>query len=241
MIERLPWYVPLAIVLVNATFWVYWMTGLSAALKRKQIPNATKKVAIVGAVFIAWLILQGALGYVGFYRNGTSPRFLYGITPPLLAIAVVLLWSRVRRVLEAIPLGAMTYIHTVRTVVELVVWALFVHQMTPKLMTFAGLNFDIAIGMTAPVIGYFCFTKKVWSPKVALVWHICGLAFLANVSILFIFSVSSPFQLFHGEYENAGFFFFPFIWAPTHGVPTVILTHCIAISRLWRLIRDIRD
>lgn len=240
MINNLPWYVPFTILVVNLIFWIYWTTGLSIALRKLKKPNPMRTVGIVGMVLIAWLALQGMLAYSGFYRevDRVPPPFLYGLIPPLMMIFLSLIWSPIRNVLDEIPLSNMTYIHTVRLAVELVVWSLYLHQTTPRLITFGGLNYDIAIGITAPFIGYLCFTKKILSPKVALVWHVIGLLFLINVSTLFIFSAPSPFQIFKGEYANIGFFYFPFIWAPTHGVPTVILTHCIVVRRLWRIVKS---
>jgi hypothetical protein len=83
-------------------------------------------------------------------------------------------------------------------------------------------------------VGYLCCTRPVLSWKVALVWHITGLALLVNVATLFIFSVPSPFKLIQVDQPNVGFLYFPFIWAPTHGVPTVMLAHCAAVLKLLK-------
>ncbi len=234
MIAGLPWYVPAAIVLVNVTFLAFWFVNLGPALRAAGVRRPRRALAWTAAALLAWLILQAALSLNGFYLDADAfpPRFLLGITPPLATVALLLIGRRSRAVLDQFPMTWLTYIHSVRFFVELVVYALFLHGMTPRLMTFLGRNPDIVIGMTAPLVGYLCFTRRVLSPKVALAWHAGGLLLLANVATLFIFSVPSPFKLFAVERPNIGFFYFPFIWAPTHGVPTVICAHCVAVRRL---------
>src|SRR5262245_49509712 len=245
MITALPWYVPTAIVCVNAVFLTFWIVGLPPALRRAGVARPGRVLGIVLAILLSWLALQTVLALNGFYLDAAAmpPRFLFGITPPLTAMAVLFAWTRSRAVLDEMSLTPLTYVHTVRFFVELVVYALYLHGMTPRLMTFLGRNPDILIGVTAPIVGYLCITRgavspaAAASPKAALAWHALGLAFLANVATLFVFSVPSPFQLFDVERANVGFFYLPFIWAPTHGVPTVIFAHCIAIRNLLRTMR----
>jgi hypothetical protein len=234
MIEMLPPYVPAIILLVNATFFTFWMVSLPVALRRAGARRPGRVVAGVAVILLGWMALQATLALRGFYVEdaAASPRFLLGITPPLTAIGVLFAWRRSREVLDRMPLTSLTYIHSVRLFVELVVYALFLYGFTPRLMTFLGKNPDILIGLTAPIVGYLCFTRKSVSPRAALVWHVIGLSFLANVATLFVFSVPSPFRLLDADPPNVGFFYFPFIWAPTHGVPTVIFAHCMAIRQL---------
>jgi len=236
MITGLPWYIPTIIVLVNATFLTFWIVSLPPALRRAGVSNPRKVVAVIMSILLAWLAVQAMLAASGFYREASAfpPRFLFGITPPLTAIVVLFTWNRSRRVLDEISLAPLTYVHSVRFFVELVVFALYMYGMTPRLMTFLGRNPDIVIGATAPFVGYLCITRRALPLKAALAWHAFGLALLANVSTLFIFSVPSTLQLFEVERPNVGFFYVPFIWAPTHGVPTVIFAHSIAIRSLTR-------
>lgn len=240
MITGLPWYIPTIIVLVNATFLTFWIVSLPGALRRAGVSNPGRVLTVVLSILLAWLALQAMLAARGFYLDASAfpPRFLFGITPPLTAIVVLFAWPRSRRVLDEISLTPLTYVHSVRFFVEVVVYALYVYGMVPRLMTFLGRNPDIVIGATAPVVGYLCITRRAVSSKAALAWHAFGLTLLANVATLFIFSVSSPFRLFEVERPNVGFFYWPFIWAPTHGVPTVIFAHCIAVRNLIRAIRS---
>ena len=223
-------------VYICGTFLTFWIVNLRTALRGLSRPSVGRTVATIVGILVIWLLLQATLAYNGFYLNtdGVPPRFLFGITPALIAIAILLFAPRLSKVLEAIPLSSLTYLHTIRVGVELVMWALHLGGVIPKLMTFDGWNLDIVVGLTAPVVGYLCFTSNTLSPKVALVWHIIGAALLVNVAILFVFSVASPFRIFAGEHPNVGFFYFPFIWAPTFGVPTALLCHCIAIKKLLR-------
>jgi hypothetical protein len=236
LLENLAWYVPFTIIVVNAVFWTFWVHNLHRSFSQRGNPHTKKIVIASGIVLLGWLWLQGTLAFRGFYlHNETRPEvFLLAIGPPLLLIFLSLVVHPLRDVLSAFSLRSLTYIHTLRFFVELVVYVLYLHGSTPKLLTFFGRNPDILIGFTAPIMGYFCFTKHTISRKVGLIWHVIGLLFLMNVSTWFMLTIPSPFQLDNLDYSNTGFFYFPFIWAPAHGVPTVILAHCIAIRLLWR-------
>ena len=100
-------------------------------------------------------------------------------------------------------------------------------------MTFEGRNFDILVGITAPFIAYYCFVKKSWPLKVALVWNIAGVLLLANIVIVAVLSTPYPFRQFMNEPANTVIFSFPFVWLPGFVVPFALLLHLIAIRRLW--------
>ena len=99
-------------------------------------------------------------------------------------------------------------------------------------MTFAGGNYDILIGLSAPVVAYYCFNKKSWSPRVALLWNFAGLLLLANIVAIAILSTPYPFRHFMNEPANTIVFYFPFVWLPSVLVPFALLLHLLSIKRL---------
>ncbi len=52
-----------------------------------------------------------------------------------------------------------TFLHTVRLPIEIILFKLYLNKMIPQLMTFEGRNFDIVIGITAPIVGYLYLKK----------------------------------------------------------------------------------
>ena len=127
------------------------------------------------------------------------------------------------------------YAQSFRMIMEFILWLLYRYSIIPVQMTFAGRNFDILIGFTAPFVAYFCFIKKTWSPKVALIWNFAGLLLLGNIVVVALLSTPYPFRVFMNEPANTLVFSFPFVWLPAFVVPFALLLHLISIKRLWKV------
>jgi hypothetical protein len=83
----------------------------------------------------------------------------------------------------------------------------------PQLMTFAGRNFDIISGITAPVIYFVCFKgSNVTNKKLLLWWNVMALALLLNIVINALLSAPFPFQQFAFDQPNIAILYFPFVW-----------------------------
>ncbi|MGE5445384.1 MAG: hypothetical protein ACM3SR_12415 [Ignavibacteriales bacterium] len=228
MINNLEPYVPIVFLLTVLTTFVLLLQSIIG-------PNAEQnkniKITIGLALFI-WLSTQGVLSYKGFYLNFKAfpPRFGLAILPPL--ITVILLLIKSRRFVDRLSIETLTYLHTVRIPVELVLYWLFLNKQVPELMTFEGRNFDIVAGITAPFTGYYCFTKEKMNRKIALLWNLVSLGLLLNIVINALLSVPSPFQKFAFDQPNIGLAHFPFIWLPSFIVPTVLFSHIVSIIKL---------
>jgi hypothetical protein len=99
-------------------------------------------------------------------------------------------------------------------------------------MTFTGRNFDILAGLSAPIVAYFVFTKKLWTTKVILVWNFISLGLLINIVINALLSAPSPFQQFAFNQPNIAILYFPFSWLPTFIVPVVLFCQIASIRQL---------
>ena len=134
-------------------------------------------------IILIWLIVQSILGLRGFYKitDTLPPRFFMLIAPPPLFIAVLFFTTSGRKFLENLNTKYLTLLHTIRVLVELVLFWLFVHNAVPQIMTFEGRNFDIISGITAPVVFYFGFIKKMLCNKMLLLWNFICLGLLINI------------------------------------------------------------
>jgi hypothetical protein len=108
--------------------------------------------------------------------------------------------------------------------------------MIPELMTFTGRNYDILIGITAPLFALF-YTKQQVSKKTLLVWNIIGLAFVLFILLNGILSSKLPIQQFGFEQPTVAINYFPFVLLPATIVPIVIWTH---ISDIVKIYNDIK-
>ncbi|WP_257667935.1 hypothetical protein [Parapedobacter tibetensis] len=189
-------------------------------------------------LIILWSVVHSVLAYNGFYQNTESipPRFGLILIPAVFFIVFGLLPKQQKWFLKERNTKISTFLHIVRLPVEIVLFELFVHKMVPELMTFAGRNFDISMGITAPIIGYLFMANKI-SKKGLLVWNVIGLILVLYILTNGILSAELPFQQFGFEQPNRGINYFPFVLLPAMIVPIVIWTHLSDIIKLNKEIK----
>ncbi len=216
--ENLPLYIPLLFALATllAVYFFYKAAHHS-------------KTGLI--ILLAWMALQACIALTGFYTNTQTnpPRFLLLAGPAVLFIIFLFATKTGRTFIDSLDLTYLTLLHTVRIPVELVLFALYLHNAVPRLMTFEGRNFDILSGISALFIYYFGFVKKQLGKNVLLVWNIICLGLLLNVVINAVLSVPTTFQQFAFDHPNIAVLYFPFTWLPAVVVPLVLFSHLAAI------------
>ncbi|MEO0506233.1 MAG: hypothetical protein AAF090_08785 [Bacteroidota bacterium] len=175
---------------------------------------------------VLWCIGHSVLALNGFYQitDSIPPRFGLVLVPSALLIVYGLLPKQQDWLLEKRNMVISTFLHIVRVPVEIVLLGLFLNQMIPELMTFEGRNFDIVMGITAPIIGFLLLKKRI-SKKALLVWNIVGLFLVTFILVNGILSAELPFQQFAFDQPNRGISYFPYVLLPATIVPIVIWTH----------------
>jgi len=186
-------------------------------------------------IAIGWTILQTILGLIGIYQDTESmpPRIMvFAFLPALMLIVTTFLISKGKTFIDRIDLKTLTYFHTIRIPVEIVLTLLYYQGLMSVLITFEGTNFDLFSGITAPIIAYFTFQTNTKNKKLLLSWNVLCLLLLLNVVITAIFSTPFPFQMFSFDQPNIAILYFPFHLLPTVIVPTVLFGHLVAIRQL---------
>lgn len=221
--------------------WLDLFFGATTLLTLAMLYMAVRRVSVAGAgrVLIAsllWLALLAILASNHFFQQLDTfpPHFVVAIGPPFVLVIVLLTTTKGRSWTESLPLSILTTLHTVRIPVELTLYALFIHNQVPELMTFDGGNYDILSGLTAPVVAYFVFGRQQLSARGLLVWNIFALGLVVNIVIHAVLSAPLPFQQLAFEQPNVGILKFPYVWLPGFIVPVVLFSHGVAISRLLR-------
>lgn len=217
---NLPVYVPATMFLA---------TAIALYFFSKAIPNR-KALYVV----IAWVIVQGAISSTGFYTKTDviPPRFILAIVPAFFTIILLFSHPKGRAFITKINSEDLTYLHTSRIFVELVLWWLFLSKYVPEDLTFEGRNFDILAGLTAPFVTYFGIHKKLINNKLILLWNIVCLGLLLNVVIMGVLSAPLPFQQLNFDQPNVGLLYFPYIFIPSVVVQLVLFSHLVEIRRL---------
>ena len=121
--------------------------------------NAVKNKPTTAIVLVIWLAVTGILSIKEVFQDTSTipPRLTIVIVPAILFIILLLITKSGRRFTDSIDLKKLTLVHIVRVPVEITLFMLSTHKLIPELMTFAGRNFDILSGITAPIVYFVCF------------------------------------------------------------------------------------
>lgn len=228
MIESLPTYV--VVIFIATTLITVWLFLL--AIKRSR---EDRRVPVLVYLFLGlWMFVQAILGANGFYQHfdAVPPRFLVAIGPPI-AVIIYFLVAQKQAVLQ-LPIRLLTFIHTIRIPVEIILFWLYQNGHIPQLMTYEGRNVDILAGITAPIISQVAFRGGYVHKRLLIVWNVLSLGLLLNIVTNAILSAPFPFQLFAHEQPNVAVFFFPFTWLPSVIVQIVLFCHLASLYKLTR-------
>jgi hypothetical protein len=183
----------------------------------------------------AWTVLQSVLGISGIYQDTETvpPRImLFGVFPATVFIITMFLSVKGRAFIDRLNLKTLTWFHTIRIPVEVVLILLYYQGLVSVLMTFEGTNFDIVSGLTAPLAAWLAYRTGRENKKLLLWWNIICLILLFNVVITAIFAVPSPFQKLAFDQPNTAVLYFPFNLLPVVIVPLVLFAHLSALRQL---------
>ncbi len=190
--------------------------------------------------FLMWLLFLRDLAEKGFFLDfqRLPPRILLAILPSLALLLFLSLTRVMDGTLARIPPATLVYIQSFRIVVEFVLWQLVSAGVAPEIMSFHGRNFDILVGLSAPVVAYCCFTRRIWPERVALWWNVAGILVLLNTVIHAQLATPSPFRVFHTTPPNTFIAYPPYVLLPAFLVPLAWFFHAMSIRQL--LMRRLR-
>lgn len=208
--------------------------GGAARAARCVGPGAMRGVRLTGLALGGWLALTAVLAARGFFDDFYTmpPHMLLAIGPPLLALLALVFAGRLDPLLAALPRSWPVWAQAFRIVVEIVLWRLAVAGIAPELMTFTGRNVDILVGLSAPLVAYFCFVRRAWPERVAVWWNVAGILILLNVVLLAQLSAPTPFRVFETDPPTTFIADVPYIWLPAFLVPLAWALHAVSLRQL---------
>jgi hypothetical protein len=208
----------------------FLLTALLALLAFGKAVRGSK-TAVVGS--IVWMCVQSAVALSGFYlvTNALPPHLLLAIAPPLLVIAGLFSTAAGRRFLDGMDLKWCVLLHSVRILVELNLYWLFLYRQVPALMTFEAGNLDILAGLTAPLI-WWAFSRGHIGRRGLLLWNSICLLSVLNAFARAMLSAPFRFQRFAFDQPTIAILSFPFILLPAFIVPAALLCHLVVFRKL---------
>lgn len=174
----------------------------------------------------AWLGLTALGAKVGFFE---APRFF---VMPLVTLALFA-FSRTptaRALFAATPMHWVIGLQGFRVLVELTLFALWKEGHAPEQMTFEGRNFDILVGLTAPLVAWLVSRERL-SPGQIIAWNALGLSVLLNTIVTAVTSLPGPLHLDWPGAPFTALVSWPVVWLPAFLAPLAISLHVTSIRQ----------
>jgi hypothetical protein len=211
------------------------LAALYFGLKNAQVSSKSLRWFGIGAA--VWLCYTAGLAATRFFKvQALPPRFpIFLIIPAFAFIGWFFLSGRANYLLGAVPKHQPIYLQSFRIVVELLILGVFRKGLATYEPTLEGYNFDVLMGLTAPLLAWLVFSKKILPEKVALAWNYVGLLMLANVVGIFITLLVKP-QLWGYEATPVSpeFGTMPYLLIPAVYMPLAVFLHIFSIRQLSR-------
>lgn len=225
--------------MTSISSWVPALFFLSIAFTLWYFYKVNGKPFKLVLTLVVYALVQSLLAAYGFYivTEPTPPRFLFVLLPLISVIILGLLPQGRKWFFQFRDIRRSTFIHGVRIPVEIVLHQLFLAGAIPELMTFEGRNFDILVGISAPIVGFF-YLKGFLGDKSLLAWNIVGLFFVMFIVVNAVLSLPTPIQQFAFDQPNMAVLYFPYVLLPVLVVPIVIYTHLSDIIILLKRLRS---
>jgi len=223
------WGIPLLAAAVANAF----LLGLDQAERELGTPKAerSRRVAIAALGVFGWMGLLAALalgGTLADFGVTPSPLLLVMASAPALALGVGLS-SIGERLARGLPLVTLVAIHGFRVPLALVLYQATRDGLMPRVLSYAGYDYEIVSGVTAALLGGLLALGHVPLWLVAA-WNTLGILLLLGSGVLAV-AASPSIQAF-GEYQvNAWIARFPYVWMLVL-TGAAVLGHVVLTRRL---------
>ncbi len=214
---------------------VLLLAGLAHALHHSGADAAHHRRTLLGAALLmaAWLGLTGALAAGGVFADFAArpPRLMLAVLPALVAAALLARSGAAGQMLARVPAWQPVALQAFRLPLEgLLFWG-FASGVVPVQMTFEGLNFDVLTGLSAPLVAYGLFRRRL-PLGAAVAFNALGIGLLFTVLTIAILSAPGPLRVFTNEPANTVAATFPFVWTPVFLIPVAFFLHLVSLRQL---------
>lgn len=211
----LPDYVPLtllACVLIAALFGLF---------------SSGKKLLNLG-ILVIWCGLLTIIGTSGLLNQASNmvPWAVFLVPIMLLYLATIIPGSR--NFMRSIKDEQLHHLHLWRVPFAFVLLWFYQAKITPLGLTFEGYNYDIIIGLTAPVIGSLAFSQKMLTKEIVLGWNGIGIVFiLISTGLIFM-------ELTNNQEALSLFNTLPYLTIFGFLLPLSLFAHVLSVYRILK-------
>ncbi len=204
-----------------------------ASRRAGEPPARTLRRNVVASAGITlWLAGTGALAASGLLARVFVPPPLLLLLVASAALTFGVAFSPLGTLLaRSLPLPLLVGSQAFRIPVELLLHRGFVEGFVPVQMTYVGLNFDVATGISALAVAWLAHRGRLGRRGI-LAWNVVGLLLLANIVSIALLSVPGPLRVFRNAPSNAWVAHAPWVWLPTVLVQAALLGHLLVFRAL---------
>lgn len=216
--------------IVSGLLVVGWVCG---ALLRA--PGARCRKCIVG-FGVVWLAAPSAIAASGALADfaATPPRMLLVLPAVLTASSVFAFSPRGRALLDHVSTASLIGFQAFRFLPETLLGLAYAEGLAPVQMTAAGRNWDALTAVLAAAV-WLAWRREGDVPRWAAVgWSLIGLGLLANILVIAVLSMPTPFRVFMNEPANRFVATFPYILLPAVHVAAAIGGHLLVLRKISR-------
>jgi hypothetical protein len=238
MEAHLPQILSISFILLVAVLYSVLIAGATYAHKRSG-QTSPAPLYILRILCGGFILVTGLMAMRGWFRD-------FSIGPPRLMIVFIvgftgmcILANRAQAIrwLAQIPQSWLILAQVFRVFVEIIFFFLVKASLFPQIMTFEGRNFDILIGLSAPVLGHFVDRADKAGTgarfrKLIFAWNILGLLLVSNALMTAMLSAPTPIQRIFVQPSTALVGHFPYVWLPAFVVPLAYLLHMLSLRKL---------
>ena len=211
--------------------------AFSASRAYTRVSEEKKFNIRIAIVLFAWLLYVSLLSLRGVFTAATlPPRIpLLLVLPAFISFFYFFSNAKLKKIIDATPASLPVYIQSFRVFVELLILGLSMQGLLPKAATFEGYNFDIIIGITAPLVAFFIAGKGNGNKFFMLIWNVAGLGTLSVV--VFILLSHAYFPAMWGQSASIldkGLGVFPFTFLASFLMPVAVFLHVFSIIKTLR-------
>jgi len=215
---------------------VYRGASYAADLTFKQKSRRLRFKITTALILVLWPIYVGWISIGDFFlQMGFPPRVpMFLVLPCLIMTTFFFASGYYKNMIDVIPLSWVIYFQAFRIGMELLLFGLFMENVLPWAATFEGYNFDIGIGITAPIMGFLVAKGRLY--KWAIVgWNILGILTLATVATIINTYAYRPW-VFHetATILGKGFGRFPYTYFASCFLPSGLFMHIFSLVKVAR-------
>lgn len=211
-----------AIIFVYAQFY--------RAEQKAKIKHKISTIILLASLL--WLGYCFGLISSGILLNySLPPRFPLLIILPFSALCILMYRSLLNsNITPQLNTSAFIYFQSFRILVEVMLYYTFIKGVLPESATFSGHNFDIIMGISAPIVGYL-YTKGKLSSSLLRIWNIVGITMILVVAVIIGSSMYFPALWKFQSIVSDDFLSFPYFLIAACIAPWAILVHVILLAQ----------